>query len=119
MARGRTGTQFVAQMVPAGRRMAARPAFEAGPDVPLIKARRGDARMGDLVTARMKGAGCEVVAIHGPATQAGAAIRALIAHEGLGRGELAGRGLVAEPVAARCRRGVGQPHAPSATFDRA
>ena len=86
MARGRTGTQFVAEMVPAGRRMAARPAFEAGPEVPLIKARRGDARMGDLVTARMKGAGCEVVAIHGPSSQAGAAIRALIAHEGLGRG---------------------------------
>jgi len=73
-------------MVPAGRRMAARPAFEAGPEVPLIKAKRGDARMGDLVTARMRGAGCEVVAIHGPSTQAGAAIRALIAHEGLGRG---------------------------------
>ncbi|MFM9019309.1 MAG: RNB domain-containing ribonuclease [Actinomycetota bacterium] len=86
MARGRTGAQFVAEMVPAGRRMAARPAFEAGPEVPLIKARRGDARMGDLVTARMKGAGCEVVAIHGPVTQAGAALRALIAHEGLGRG---------------------------------
>jgi len=86
VARGRTGAQFVAEMVPAGRRMAARPAFEAGPEVPLIKARRGDARMGDLVTARMKGGGCEVVAIHGPATQAGAAIRALIAHEGLGRG---------------------------------
>ena len=86
MARGRTGTQFVAEMVPAGRRMAARPAFETGPEVPLIKAKRGDARMGDLVTARMKGAGCEVVAIHGPSTQAGAAIRALIAHEGLGRG---------------------------------
>jgi len=86
MARGRTGAQFVAEMVPAGRRMAARPAFEAGPEVPLIKARRGDARMGDLVTARMKGGGCEVVAIHGPSTHAGAAIRALIAHEGLGRG---------------------------------
>jgi len=86
MARGRTGTQFVAEMVPAGRRMAARPAFEAGPEIPLIKAKRGDARMGDLVTARMKGGGCEVVAIHGPSTQAGAAIRALIAHEGLGRG---------------------------------
>ncbi|MGA0069626.1 MAG: RNB domain-containing ribonuclease [Miltoncostaeaceae bacterium] len=86
MARGRTGTQFVAEMVPAGRRMAARPAFEAGPEIPLIKAKRGDARMGDLVTARMKGGGCEVLAIHGPSTLAGAAIRALIAHEGLGRG---------------------------------
>ena len=86
MARGRTGTTFVAEMVPAGRGMAARPAFEAGPDVPLLKARRGDARMGDLVTARMTGGGCAVVTVHGRVTDAGAAIRALMAHEGLGRG---------------------------------
>ena len=86
MARGRTGASFVAQMVPAGRGMAARPAFEMGPEVPLLKARRGDARVGDLVTARLKGGGCEVTAVHGPVNVAGAAIRALIAHEGLGRG---------------------------------
>ena len=86
MARGRTGVTFVAEMVPAGRGMAARPAFEAGPDVPLLKARRGDARMGDLVTARMTGGGCAVVTVHGRVTDAGAAIRALMAHEGLGRG---------------------------------
>ncbi len=86
MARGRTGASFVAEMVPAGRGMAARPAFEMGPEVPLLKARRGDARIGDLVTARLKGGGCEVMAVHGPVTSAGAAIRALIAHEGLGRG---------------------------------
>lgn len=84
--RGRTGATFVAQMVPAGRGMAARPAFEVGPEVPLLKARRGQARMGDLVTARMKGGGCEVVAVHGPINAAGAAMRALMAHEGLGRG---------------------------------
>ena len=84
--RGRTGVTFVALMVPSGRAMAARPAFEAGPEVPLLKARRGDARMGDLVTARMKGGGCEVVAVHGPMNAAGAAVRALMAHEGLGRG---------------------------------
>jgi ribonuclease R len=86
MARGRTGASFVAEMVPAGRGMAARPAFEMGPEVPLLKARRGDARIGDLVTARLKGGGCEIVAVHGPVTSAGAAIRALVAHEGLGRG---------------------------------
>ncbi|MGB1377583.1 MAG: hypothetical protein ACPG7S_07135, partial [Miltoncostaeaceae bacterium] len=86
MSRGRTGTAFVAEMVPAGRGMAARPAFDAGPDVPLLKARRGDARMGDLVTARLKGGGCAVVTVHGRVTDAGAAIRALVAHEGLGRG---------------------------------
>ena len=86
MARGRTGASFVAEMVPAGRGMAARPAFEMGPEVPLLKARRGDARIGDLVTARLKGGGCEVIAVHGPVTSAGAAIRGLIAHEGLGRG---------------------------------
>jgi ribonuclease R len=73
-------------MVPAGRGMAARPAFVMGPEVPLLKARRGDARIGDLVTARLKGGGCEVTAVHGRLTSAGAAIRALIAHEGLGRG---------------------------------
>ncbi|MBL6634380.1 MAG: RNB domain-containing ribonuclease [Thermoleophilia bacterium] len=76
----------MALMVPAGRGMAARPAFEAGPEVPLLKARRGEARMGDLVTARMKGGGCEVVTIHGPMNAAGAAMRALMAHEGIGRG---------------------------------
>lgn len=86
MARGRTGASFVAQMVPAGRGMAARPAFEVGPEVPLLKARRGTARVGDLVTARFKGGGCEVVAVHGPATVAGAAMRALMAHAGIGRG---------------------------------
>ncbi len=86
MARGRTGTTFVAEMVPAGRGMAARPAFEVGPAVPLLKARRGTARMGDLVTARLTGGGCEVVAIHGPVAAAGAAVRAMMAHEGLGRG---------------------------------
>lgn len=86
MARGRTGATFVAQMVPAGRGMAARPVFEVGPEVPLLKARRGTARVGDLVTARFKGGGCEVVAVHGPATEAGAAIRALMAHAGIGRG---------------------------------
>lgn len=86
MARGRTGASFVAEMVPAGRGMAARPAFVMGPEVPLLKARRGDARIGDLVTARLKGGGCEVTAVHGRVTSAGAAIRALIAHEGLGRG---------------------------------
>lgn len=85
VARGRTGATFVAEMVPAGRGMAARPAFEAGPDVPLLKARRGDARMGDLVTARLKGGGCAVMTVHGRVTDAGAAIRALMAHEGLGR----------------------------------
>jgi ribonuclease R len=86
VARGRTGATFVAQMVPAGRGMAARPAFEMGPEVPLLKARRGTARVGDLVTARFKGGGCEVVAVHGPATSAASAIRALMAHQGIGRG---------------------------------
>jgi ribonuclease R len=86
MPRGRTGTPFVAEMVPAGRGLAARPAFEMGPEVPLLKARRGDARVGDLVTARLKGGGCEILAIHGPVIAAGAAMRALVVHEGLGRG---------------------------------
>ena len=47
MARGRTGATFVAELVPHGRGMALRPAFEAGPEVALLKARRKDARMGD------------------------------------------------------------------------
>ena len=86
MARGRTGASFVAEMVPAGRGMAARPAFEMGPEVPLLKARRGDARIGDLVTARLKGGGCEVIAVHGPVTAAGAATRGRTPPEGPGRG---------------------------------
>ena len=86
MTRGRTGASFVAELVPHGRGMALRPAFEAGPEVALLKARRKDARMGDLVTARLKGGGAEVVAIHGPSRLPGAAIRALVAHEDLGHG---------------------------------
>lgn len=86
MARGRTGTTFVAEITAAGRGAGARPAFVAGPEVPLIKAGRGQARIGDLVTARLKGGGAEVMTVHGPVTSAGAAVRALIAHEGLGRG---------------------------------
>ena len=86
MARGRTGASFVAELLPHGRGMALRPAFEAGPEVPLLKSGRGDARMGDLVTARLKGGGAEVVKVHGPAASAGAAIRALAAHDDLGRG---------------------------------
>lgn len=86
MARGRTGTTFVAEITAAGRGAGARPAFEVGPEVPLIKAGRGNAGIGDLVTARLKGGGAEVMTVHGPVTSAGAAVRALIAHEGLGRG---------------------------------
>lgn len=76
----------MAEITAAGRGAGARPAFEAGPEVPLIKAGRGDARIGDLVTARLKGGGAEVMIVHGPVTSAAAAVRALIAHEGLGRG---------------------------------
>ncbi len=86
MARGRTGASFVAELVPHGRGMALRPAFEAGPEIALLKSGRSNARMGDLVTARLKGGGAEVLAVHGPSTRADAAIAALIAHEGLGRG---------------------------------
>ncbi|MSO44176.1 MAG: RNB domain-containing ribonuclease [Thermoleophilia bacterium] len=86
MARGRTGASFVAQLVPVGRGVVARPAFEMGPDAPLLKARRGDAQVGDLVTVRLRGGGCEVTRVHGPGTSAGAAIAALMVHEGLGRG---------------------------------
>ena len=84
MARGRTGASFVAEMLPHGRGMALRPAFEAGPEVPLLKSGRATAHMGDLVTARLKGGGAEVLKVHGPSQSAGAAIRALMAHEDLG-----------------------------------
>ncbi|MEO2057797.1 MAG: RNB domain-containing ribonuclease [Thermoleophilia bacterium] len=96
-------------MVPAGRGMAARPAFEAGPDVPLLKARRGDARMGDLVTARLKGGGCAVVTVHGRVTDAGAAVRALMAHEGLGLGRGFSAAVREEANATACAQAAHDP----------
>jgi ribonuclease R len=72
-------------MVGLGRGAAARPAFEPGPLIPLSRPARGAARIGDLVSVRMRGAGAQVVAVHGSARSARAALLALLASEGLGR----------------------------------
>ncbi|MEW6581566.1 MAG: RNB domain-containing ribonuclease, partial [Actinomycetota bacterium] len=82
---GRAGGTLVAQLVGAGRGAAARPAFEPGPDIALSRASRGGADVGDLVTVALRGGGARVVAVHGPARSPRAAMRALLAGEGLGR----------------------------------
>ncbi|MDX6645478.1 MAG: ribonuclease, partial [Miltoncostaeaceae bacterium] len=82
---GRQGRLIVAEMVGLGRGAAARPAFEPGPLTPLSRPARGAARIGDLVSVRLRGAGAQVVAVHGPASSARAALSALLASEGLGR----------------------------------
>ena len=81
----RRGRLVVAEMVALGRGAAARPAFEPGPLIPLSRPARGAARIGDLVSVRMRGAGAQVVAVHGSARSARAALLALLASEGLGR----------------------------------
>jgi len=81
----RQGRLVVAEMVGLGRGAAARPAFEPGPLVPLSRPARGAARIGDLVSVRLRGAGAQVVAVHGSARSARAVLQALLASEGLGR----------------------------------
>src|SRR5262249_8192596 len=56
-----------------------------GPAIPLAPRVRGGARVGDLVTIRLRGGGAEVIAVHGPARSAGVGLKALLAAEGLGR----------------------------------
>jgi ribonuclease R len=86
VARGQRGaTTLVAEIVPAGRGAAARPAFDRGPDVALSRAARGDAGIGDLVTLSLRGGGARVIAVHGRASSPRAAMTALLAEEGLGR----------------------------------
>lgn len=85
MSRGGPEIAMVAELVSAGRGAAARPAFEPGDAVPLGKAARAGADVGDLVTVSLRGRGARVAAVHGPARSPRAALRALIAHEGLDR----------------------------------
>jgi ribonuclease R len=83
--RGRGEETIVAELVGAGRGAAAQPAFEAGDRIPLAKGARGGADVGDLVTVSMRGRAGRVVAVHGPARSPRAALRALLAANGLGR----------------------------------
>src|SRR5262245_51132434 len=86
MTRGpRGGQTLVAEVVPAGRGAAARPAFAPDPPVPLLKRGRGEARIGDLVTVRVRGRSAEVVRVHGPARSAAAAMAGLLDDDGLER----------------------------------
>jgi ribonuclease R len=85
VARGRTGLSIVAELVPSGRGAAAQPAFEPGERLPLAKGARGDAEIGDLVTVNVRGRAARVVAVHGPSRSPHAALRALLAGEGLDR----------------------------------
>jgi ribonuclease R len=85
MGRGGPQVTVVAELVGAGRGMAARSAFVAGPPVPVSRSARGDAQVGDLVTVVVRGGAARVVAVHGPARSPRAAITALMASEGLGR----------------------------------
>jgi ribonuclease R len=85
MARGGPTTVLVAELVSAGRGAAAQPAFEPGPRIPLAKGARGGAEVGDLVTVTLRGRAGRVTAVHGPARSPRAALRALLAAEGLDR----------------------------------
>lgn len=76
---------MVAEIVPAGRGCAARPAFERGRDIALSRKARGDADVGDLVTVSLRGGGARVTQIHGRTSSPHAAMAALLAGEGLGR----------------------------------
>ena len=62
---------------PAGLRARARA-------IPLAKGARDGAEVGDLVTVTMRGRAGRVTAVHGPARSPRAALRALLAAEGLG-----------------------------------
>lgn len=85
MSRGAPATVLVAELVSSGRSAAARPAFEPGPRVPLVKGARGGADVGDLVTLTVRGRAGRVTAVHGPAASPHAALRALLASEDLAR----------------------------------
>ena len=75
---------MVAELVSAGRGAAAQPAFEPGPRVPLAKGARDGAEIGDLVTVTMRGRAGRVTAVHGSARSPRAALRGLLAANGLG-----------------------------------
>ena len=83
--KGPPAQAVVAEIVPAGRGAAARPAFEPGDALPLGKAARRDADIGDLVTVSVRGRSARVVALHGPSSSVPAALRALLAHEDIAR----------------------------------
>ena len=63
----RPARAVVAQIVPFGRGMAARPAFEQGRAISVSRNSRGRAELGDLVTVALRGRGAKVTEVHGPA----------------------------------------------------
>ncbi len=75
---------MVGRLVGAGRGLAVEPVFESGPPLRLGRQGRMGA-MGDLVTAVAGRGSPRIVAVHGPARSARAAMAALLASEGLGR----------------------------------
>lgn len=85
MSRGAPDGVVVAELVSSGRGAAAEPVFEPGPRIALGKGARGGAGVGDLVTVAMRGRAGRVTAVHGPARSPRAALRALLASEGLDR----------------------------------
>jgi ribonuclease R len=75
----------VAELVASGRGAAVRPAFEPGDVLPIGKAARREADVGDLVAVSVRGRSPRVVEVFGPARSPHAALRALLDHEGLAR----------------------------------
>lgn len=78
-------TSLVAEIVASGRGRALRPAFERGVDIVVSRKSCGEADIGDLVTASLRGGGARVTAIHGRVSSPRAAMAALLASEGLDR----------------------------------
>lgn len=82
----RRARSFVAQIVPRGRGVAARPAFEDGPPITLSRTARGKGRIGDLVVIAMRGRGGMVSQVLGRADDPRVAIDALLTDSGRRRG---------------------------------
>ena len=83
MARGGPPRVVVSVVIGAGRGLAARPAFEAGRPVPLLRRAQGTATVGDLVTVRERGRTAEVLGVHGPTSSPTAVMSALLANAGI------------------------------------
>ena len=76
----------VSEIVPAGRGLAARPAFSSGRPVALSRDARGRARIGDLATVLLRGRGGRVTEVHGRAGDPAVVMQALLADAGRRRG---------------------------------